>query len=156
MTPPLAATTVARATAFLHAGRIFVARQPHVVTTILGSCVAACVWDPHAEVGGLNHFLLPDIAAQGDGPKFGTAAMRMLLEQVCAAGASRRRLRAKVFGGAAITDAQRDPLGPKNAALALAHLAEHAIPVLAQDCGGNRGRKLIFHTDDGEALVKLL
>jgi chemotaxis protein CheD len=146
----------ARATAFLHAGRIFVARRPHAVTTILGSCVTACLWDPQAEIGGLNHFLLPDVSAQGDGPRFGTAAMRMLIEQVCAAGASRRRLRAKVFGGAAITGAQRDPLGPKNAALALARLEEQNIPVVAQDCGGSRGRKLIFHTDDGEALVKLL
>lgn len=147
---------VIRSTAFLHAGRIFVASQPHAVTTILGSCVAVCLWDDGSGVGGLNHFLLPDIGGLTDTPKCGTAATRMLIEQLCVAGARRARLRAKVFGGAAMTDSRSDPLGPKNATLAFEQLASLGIPVVAQDVRGTRGRKLIFQTDDGTALVKLL
>ena len=147
---------VARSTAFLHAGRIFVSSTPHAVTTILGSCVAVCLWDESSGVGGLNHFLLPDIGGMEDSPKCCTGATRMLIEQLCAAGARKVRLRAKVFGGSAMTDSRQDPLGPKNATLAFEQLAAWGIPVVAQDVRGTRGRKLIFHTDDGTALVKLL
>jgi chemotaxis protein CheD len=153
------ADRVARTGVYLHPGQLFASREPHTVTTILGSCVAICLWDPVRRVGGANHYLLPQ--AVGDGlasTRFGRAAIESLLERVQALGSRRQDLRAKVFGGACVIEAfaQRSHLGTENADLGLEILRCEGIPVVATDVGGRRGRKVIFHTDSGLVLVRLI
>ena len=143
---------------YLHAGQLVVSPRPTAVVTVLGSCVAVCLHDPVARVGGVNHFLLPHHVERERSPRFGTVAVPELLSQLLQAGARHDALTAKVFGGSNVIGAMSRGrrLGEENAALALRLLAEAHIPVLFQDVGGSRGRKLVFLTDEGTAWVRQL
>jgi len=146
-----------RESTYLHGGLVAVASSPTAITTVLGSCVAVCLYDPVARVGGMNHFLLPHHVERERSPRFGTVAVPQLVEALLGVGARLPALKAKVFGGSSVLHAFRTRnLGDENAALALRLLAEAGIPVVEQDLGGQRGRKLIFHTDDGSAWVRQL
>ena len=143
---------------YVHAGQLFVSAEPAQITTILGSCVAICVWDVATKTGGLNHYMLPhDVGANVATPRYARYAFDRLLADVLRTGASASRLQAKVFGGASVITALRGDgrdLGSKNVEVAHAMLAEARIPIVAEDTGGNSGRKLIFRTDDGSALIR--
>ncbi|HET9359830.1 MAG TPA: chemotaxis protein CheD [Vicinamibacterales bacterium] len=145
---------------YLHAGHLLVSRTPCRVTTVLGSCVSVGIWDPAAGIGGLNHFLLPHGAAQGARvTRYGTAAMRALIDAVLAAGGRRNGLQAKLFGGACVLRSFQKSgwhLGTQNVAVARAVLLDEGIPLVAEDVEGERGRKLIFQTHDGSAWVRTL
>lgn len=153
-------TALGRPSAFLHAGGFFVSAEAAVVTTILGSCVAVCLFDEKRGIGGMNHYLLDyPVGAQQQPGRFGEQAIPDLILRVVAAGAQRRALVAKIFGGAAIMRATTGgglDLGARNTALALRLLETAQIPVAESDTGGARGRKLIFQTGDGVAWVKEL
>jgi len=154
-TPPTPADTDIE---YVHVGQLFTSRAPRAVTTILGSCVSVCLWDPVAQVGGLNHFLLPQCVENGiSSPRFGNVAIRELVEGVREHGGHPQRLKAKVFGGASVIDAFQSPqgsLGMQNVALARRLLADWHIPIAAEDVGGTQGRKLVFQTGDGTAWVR--
>ena len=145
---------------YLQPGQLYASSQPSAVTTVLGSCVAICLWDPVAGVGGMNHYLLPFFAGEGKGtPRFGNVAVAQLVDRLLAVGAARGRLQAKVFGGACVLEAfqaRQGHLGEKNAGVAFRLLENLGIPVVSRDVGGRSGRKLIFHTDLGNAWVALL
>jgi chemotaxis protein CheD len=144
---------------YLHPGQVFVSGEPSRVTTILGSCVAVCMWDPVSRAGGINHFLLPHWAGEGhSSARFGNVAMQSLVERLTMAGARTGRLKAKLFGGASVLEAFRTQghLGSRNVELAERLLAEYRIEVVARDVGGSRGRKLVFETGDGTAWVRQL
>ena len=151
-----------RVAVYLQPGQLHVAVQPTTITTILASCVAVCLFDGKHGIGGMNHFLLPNALSDEAAPaRFGPSATQLLIDRLLDAGAALRRLQAKVFGGAAVLDvlaANRDriPLGQSNVDCALSFLADLRIPVVASDVGGTRGRKVIFRTDDGSALMKFL
>lgn len=147
-----------RTQVYLHAGQLAVAVKPTVITTILGSCVAVCLHDPRSRTGGMNHYLLPLHVERERSPRFGTVAIPQLVDELVRAGATRSSLVAKVFGGASVIGAFRGArnLGAENAALAVRLLEEAGIPILDQDVGGTKGRKLIFHADDGTAWVRQL
>jgi chemotaxis protein CheD len=152
--------TSERATAYLHPGQLLVAADSCAVTTILGSCVAVCLWDPVTKIGGINHFLLPSFSGEGmASPRFGNIAIKELLDQLAQLGSQKHNLLAKMFGGACVLEAFRNRqhhLGTKNIEIAHELLKSESIPLVGHDVGGQRGRKLIFHTDDGTAWVKPL
>ncbi len=156
--PARSPDTGARPQVYLHAGQLAIAAEPTAIVTVLGSCVAVCLWDPASRVGGVNHFLLPLPVERDRSPRFGNVAVPALVDGVVRAGASRGALVAKVFGGASGLGGVRParPLGEENVALALRLLEEAGIPVLDRDVGGARGRKLVFVSDEGTAWVKLL
>lgn len=144
-------------THYLYPGEIFAHREPHTVTTVLGSCVSVCLWDPVARLGGINHFLLP--LWNGDGlptPKYGNIAIPRLLEKLVGLGASERKLQAKVFGGAAMWNLTDGLLavGARNVELAENVLRELGIPVVGSDLGGSQSRKIIFQTGEGTVLLR--
>lgn len=150
-----------RAAFYLHPGQLYVSSEPTVVTTVLGSCVSVCLWDPLLGFGGINHFLLPHWAGSDTAfsLRYGNVAVQQLIDRLLALGCRKRNLLAKLFGGACVIDAIRrgeNHLGMKNVKIARKLLAEMGIEVAAEDIGGRRGRKLIFQTDDGAAWVKLL
>jgi chemotaxis protein CheD len=150
---PFMAVEEAPVSVYLHPGQVYAAAHAAFVTTVLGSCVAVCLWDPVARVGGMNHFLLP----KGKGPRYGNDAMEQLIAEMTGRGAFVARMVAKVFGGACVltgfTGAGK-AIGMQNAEAARAFLAAHAIPVRAEQTGGRRGRKLLFHIGTGSAYVK--
>lgn len=138
---------------YLHPGQLHTGVQAALVSTILGSCVAVCLWDPVARIGGMNHFLLP----AGKGPRYGNDAMRQLLDDMTSRGAFVARMVAKVFGGASVIagfTGSRQAIGTQNIEAAHKFLAAHSIPVRGEQTGGQRGRKLLFHTGTGQAYVK--
>jgi chemotaxis protein CheD len=143
---------------YLHAGQLHAAAAPTAITTVLGSCVSVCLHDPVARVGGMNHYLLPHNVERERSPRFGNVAVPQLIEALLQAGATRGALVAKVFGGASVIGAMARGrrLGEENAILALRLLEEARIPVLDQDVGGGRGRKLVYFSDDGTAWVRQL
>ena len=129
------------------------------VTTVLGSCVSVCLWDPAARVGGINHYLLP--RWNGDGlrtPKYGNIAIPMLVEKLLEAGCSRASLKAKVFGGGSVLENSSGLLnvGERNIHFAESALDEARIPVIGKDVGGTSGRKLLFVTGTGDVFVRKL
>jgi len=155
------APAVASPLHFLHWGQIVVDAGGARLATIVGSCVAVCLWDARRRAGGMNHYLLPDaprLRSRVEKPwSYGELALPQLLEQLSALGASPPSLTAKVFGGAAITSTDdRSGPGARNAALARAWLGECGIEIAAEDLGGRRGRKVVFDTASGEVTVRLL
>ncbi len=144
---------------YLHPGQFVVTKEPVVITTILGSCVAVCLWDAKAGVAGINHFLLPkDPQPRSADPRYGDSAMDALIFAMWKRGAAIDRLVAKVFGGACVlagAGAGRS-IGAQNAELARRVLERHSIAVAIDRTGGQRGRKLLFDAGDGTAWVKEL
>lgn len=134
-----------------------VSSEPLALATVLGSCVAACLYDPIAKVGGMNHFMLPD-AAPGDGSaRYGAHAMELLINGLLKHGAMRSRLQAKVFGGGNVLPGMTlDPIGTRNGNFVLNYLTAERIPIVAQDLFGVQPRKVCFFVRTGRTLVKRL
>ena len=145
---------------YLHPGGLFVSRECCAVSTILGSCVSVCLWDPAAKVGGLNHYLLPLFSGEGTAsPRFGDIAIRELIEKLLALGGRKNRMQSKIFGGAHVLEAMQNRenhLGTKNVQVAQEMLENERIAVISHDVGGRRGRRPIFHPDEGGAWVREL
>jgi chemotaxis protein CheD len=121
------------------------------VTTILGSCVAVCLWDAGAKIGGINHYLLPSFAGDGvASPRFGDISIRELLSTLIAMGCDRRRFQAKLFGGACVSgsipSAKKSSRQRRTYAPRVSYSPPKLFPVVGEDVGGDRGRKLIFAT----------
>ena len=125
-----------------------------VLSTILGSCVAACLRDPVAGVGGMNHFLLPGTGntpmTGGDATRYGVHLMELLINGLLKQGARRDRLEAKIFGGAR-TIARFSNVGEQNAAFARQFLLDEGIRVVGESTGGEHGRKLEYWPVTGRA-----
>lgn len=142
---------------YLYPAEIFVTSEPTMVSTVLGSCVAVCLWDSRREIGGMNHYLLPLWNGEGLAtPKYGNIAILQLVEKVVAKGAEYRNIQAKIFGGAAMwsnSDAHF-AIGGRNIELARQQLSELQIPVVAADLGGTLSRKIFFNTGDGSVLLR--
>jgi len=121
-----------------------------VLSTILGSCVAVCLWDDVAGLGGMNHFLLPfgPKAAAATPERYGVHAMEILINALLKAGARRNRLQAKLFGGAQLSATLSD-IGQSNARFAKEFLATEDIPCLAESLGGTSARRVLFRPRTG-------
>jgi chemotaxis protein CheD len=118
------------------------------------------LWDTVLRIGAINHFLLPKYSGSDTAsPRYGDIAIGETLNRLWQLGCRQQDLVAKIFGGACVLEAFRERehhLGWKNVEIAQEQLAAAAIPIVAQDIGGQRGRKLIFRSDDGSAWVKQL
>ncbi len=146
-----------RQSVYLHPGQMHASDQPVAISTVLGSCVAVCLYDRATGVGGANHYLLPDDGAgEQTSPRYGRAAIHSLLERVLRLGGVHSGLEAKIFGGASMLKGTTSQLGMNNVKLAREIMREYSIPVVAEDVGGSRGRKLVFDLADGAAWVKVL
>jgi chemotaxis protein CheD len=142
---------------YLAPGLLYASAEAAQVTTILGSCVAVCLWDPEERVGGMNHFLLPEGAPHS--PRFGRSAVPLLIERLLELGARRSRLKAKLFGGACVLEAFRagaQTLGVRNVEVARDRLRSEEIPVVGEDVGGDLGRKLVFDVQTGSAWIRAI
>lgn len=125
-----------------------------VITTLLGSCVACCMWDPMARVGGMNHILLANSSQQSAQCDLaGVNAMELVINDMLKIGARRERLVAKLFGGAQMVSGLSD-IGPSNCAFALNFLSNENIEVVAQSLGGDAARQLMFWPASGAARQK--
>lgn len=132
--------------------------RPGVLKTLLGSCVAVCLYDPVAGVGGMNHISLPGGADAGADGRYGGYSMELLITAVMKAGGERDRFRAKVFGGAKVLAVASKVLdiGARNAAFVLQFLEDEGFPVDARKVGGDRGLVVRFEPHTGRAQVRPL
>ncbi len=123
-----------------------------VLSTLLGSCVAACIWDPILKIGGMNHFLLPgeDDAQIRDSERYGVHLMELLVNGLLREGAARQRLNAKLFGGGNMNSSLAD-IGARNAEFARDFLQNEGIVLVSESLGGDRARKVQFWPATGRA-----
>ena len=140
-------------------GQYYVTASEALVT-VLGSCVAACLRDNEAGVGGMNHFMLPVHPGERTTPvsasaRYGNHAMECLINEVLRLGGRRANLEAKVFGGARVLAIQTD-IGPRNIDFVRAYLAREGVPLVAEDVGGTHPRKVIFFPREGVVRVRQL
>lgn len=136
----------------------YVTTDHTVLSTVLGSCVAACLHDAQAGVAGMNHFMLPDDGEPGGGSmRYGAYAMDVLVRELVRAGARRERLQAKVFGGGAVLAGMTTlNIGDRNADFVLRYLKAEEIRVAAQDLRGPHARRVSYFPVGGLALVRRL
>jgi chemotaxis protein CheD len=142
-------------------GQYFVTDRDIVLVTVLGSCVAACIRDTRAGVGGMNHFLLPDsvrdLNPASRSARYGSFAMEVLINQLIHHGARRQSMEAKVFGGGSVLPELRSSgVGAANARFIVEYLEKEGVQVLAQDLLDDCARKIYFFPASGRVLVKKL
>jgi chemotaxis protein CheD len=138
-------------------GEYFVSSDDLMVMTVLGSCIAACIWDSRVRAGGMNHFMLPEGDAAEGGGRYGSYAMELLINHLLKFGARRESMQAKVFGGAQVMAGFTSMnVGERNTKFVLDYLALERIPVVSQDVLDIHPRKVCFFPASGKALVKRL
>ncbi|HAL39927.1 MAG TPA: chemoreceptor glutamine deamidase CheD [Polaromonas sp.] len=143
-------------------GEYYVTSRDMVLTTVLGSCVSACVRDSIAGIGGMNHFMLPEDAdpASRDAAaamRYGVYAMEMLLNELFKAGARRERLEAKVFGGGAVlANMTMLNIGDRNADFVLRYLQTEQVRITAQDLRGSLPRRINYFPMTGRVTLRKL
>lgn len=140
---------------YLIPGKIFAAAQPFAISTIVGSGIALCLWDSAHRIGGANHFMLPEGPEDSENAtRYANVANPALLQRVLDLGADRKNLEARIFGGSlpSVTFGNGgDRLGDRNVQVTTHFLNMSGIRLVQTEVGGTRGRKLVFHTDDGHA-----
>jgi len=143
----------------IHIGEYHASKSPTVIQTLVGSCVAVCLFDPVNRIGGMNHILLPGKAdmKRFDAPaRYGINAMELLINKIMNVGGERHLLIAKTFGGAHLLPSisKENGVGIKIAAFVLEFLKNEAIPIIAHDLRGHESRRIYFHTDTGEVFLQ--
>ncbi len=144
---------------FLYPGALFASLKSAEITTILGSCVAVCLWDSALNIGGINHFMLPLWNGQGlASPRYGNIAIDRLIKKMITLGSNKIHLIAKVFGGGEVisTNISQFHIGQRNIMLAKEFLEEEKIPIISSSVGGKMGRKIVFHTTTGEVIQRFI
>ena len=136
-------------------GEYFVDNEDILLMTTLGSCIAACLWDRTAMVGGMNHFMLPEGA--GNSGCYGLFAMELLINEMMKRGASKGRMEAKIFGGGAVISGMTTiNVGERNTSFVIDFLKAERIPIVSQDVLDIYPRKVCFLPRSGKAMVKRL
>lgn len=141
---------------YLFPNTIAADEQYHEIDTILGSCVAVCLYDHKLKIGGMNHYMLP--LWNGDGlasPKYGNIAINKLWEKMARMGSSKQSIVAKIFGGANQIGNSTN-VGERNIQIAKEQLSAMGIKIVIENTGGSIGRKIRFNTQTGEVLMRLL
>jgi len=136
-------------------GEYFVHNEDMLIMTTLGSCIAACIYDRNAKVGGMNHFMLPEGA--GDSGRYGSYAMELLINEMMKRGAQRMTMEAKIFGGGQVVSGMTSMnVGERNTTFVMDYLKTERIPVVSKDVLDIYPRKVCFLPGSGKAMVKRL
>jgi chemotaxis protein CheD len=146
-------------------GEFYITRTDEAITTVLGSCISACIRDPMVGVGGMNHFMLPEDTTQGKSTwldedaglatRYGSFAMESLVNGLLKLGARRERLEVKLFGGGHILNVGID-VGERNIEFARRFLKTEGFSVVAEDVGLNVPRRVVYFPTSGKVRVKHL
>jgi len=143
---------------YLKTSELYVSRKSCKITTVLGSCVAVCLWDKELKYGGMNHFLLPQYntySSYAPSPKFGDFAINDLILKMNNLGSRTKNLQASIYGGAKIFNIGLN-IGEKNIAMAFDVLKRKKIPIIQSDTGGLIARKIIFYNIENKIdLIKI-
>jgi chemotaxis protein CheD len=142
---------------FLLPGKMYCSAEPSLVTTVLGSCVAVCLWDRVRRISGINHFVLPSSGGLSS-LRYGDVAIERLIATMQRLDCRPEKMEAKVFGGGAVlrTNDPDHNIGTRNVEVALAQLSQLAIPVVARRTGGTNGLTIRLFTASGDVLVRCI
>jgi chemotaxis protein CheD len=148
-----------RAVINIHIGDYYASKEPEIIRTVLGSCVAVCLIEPEQQIGGMNHILLPgkpDLRLFNDSARYGINAMELLINKILNLGGKRHLLIAKAFGGGHIipTISRENGVGGRNIKFVIDFLKNERIKIVGHDLGGRESRKIYFYTDTGEVFLK--
>ncbi len=140
-------------------GDYFASSQDVVIHTVLGSCVAVCLYDPEKKIGGMNHILMPfnpDINKYDASARYGINAMELLINAIMRLGGNRKKMVAKTFGGANLLMAvsRENAVGARNVEFVVDFLRAEKIKILGRDFGGHDSRKIFFRIATGEVFLK--
>jgi chemotaxis protein CheD len=145
---------------YVYPASLYVSAKEEMVHTVLGSCVAVCLYDPRLQIGGMNHYLMPEWDHKGKGmvsPRYGNIAIEMLVKKMLREGSQKKDLVAKIFGGADQHGFEHKlSVGKRNIVVARAILNKLAIPIVGQDILGHLGRKIVFNVKTGAVYLKTL
>jgi len=158
--PPLSATTPEAIRVTIVQGEAKASTDPRIeMSTILGSCVATCLFDPVARVGGMNHFLLAEppshMRHQSFDSDYGLYLMELLINEMLGLGANKSRMRARLYGGANLNP-DLSPIGSVNAAFARQFLDRENIPCVFEDLEGTQARRIQFRPASGQVRARLV
>ncbi len=141
-------------------GQYFASKDPMIIYTILGSCISACVNDPVAKVGGINHFMLAKPQKKGgrkdswgESARYGNYAMELLLNEIMKLGGIKKRMEVKIFGGAKLYESSQN-VGQGNAEWVLNYLETEGFNIVKRDVGDIYPRKIYYYTETGRILMK--
>ncbi|MBN1105898.1 MAG: chemotaxis protein CheD [Deltaproteobacteria bacterium] len=139
---------------FLKPGYILVPKEPTVISTVLGSCVAVCLYDRKRKAGGMNHFQLPSISRLEEATaRYGNVSTLALIGMMLDDGSKIKNLDAQVFGGAFQPKTGPKNVGSENIRTARMILRRKRIPIVSEDVGGEKGRKVVYNTTTNEVAV---
>jgi chemotaxis protein CheD len=144
----------------IHAGEYYASGKDELIGTLLGPCVALCLFDPEMGIAGMNHFMLPGrsrgISECGDSFRYGVSAIHSLMESMKSMGVEKQNLRAKIFGGGNVLDLrQRSNTIPEdNVRLAKIIMEVEDIPIDEVDVRGTYTRKLMMDVKSGKVFLK--
>jgi chemotaxis protein CheD len=144
-------------------GEVYVSRENEMIMTVLGSCVSACIRNPKTNVGGMNHFMLPQMGSGrsiltlgGTEARYGNWAMEVLINEILKCGGNKRDLEVKLFGGGKVLDNMTMDIGKRNIDFVFNFLDQEGIAVAAHDVGGRFPRKLLYFPHTGKVKVRKL
>ncbi len=138
----------------LEPGYVFVSAHGATIRTVVGSCIAICLWDKTMKYGGMNHFLYPSINSKGKTTaQYGNVAIPALIKLMEKLGSSKKSLAAQIYGGGKLHNTKSNSVGEENITIAREILSDLRIPVISEDVGGTMGRKVLFDTDTGHTVV---
>lgn len=158
-TPPTPPSGSARAHRFLPPGDLFASADPTIVTTVVGSGVAICLFHADRRTAGLCHYTLPLCPQRTtSSTRFGDSSFRALIARLEELGCAAEGMTARVFGGSHISlhASPMRTLGDENVTVALNLLGTAGIPIVERGVGGNKGRQLAYRTDDGTITIRML
>lgn len=143
---------------YLFPGAVFASKVPHIVDTVLGSCIAVTLWNPILQFGSINHFMLPEWNGEGTASnKYGDVAISYQIKKMLELGSKKCDLKAKVFGGSEINNYNGVfQIGLRNTEIAFEILKSEKIPVISHNVGGNLSRKVIFYSESGDVLIRFI
>lgn len=144
-------------------GEVYVTGENEMITTVLGSCVSACIRNPNTHVGGMNHFMLPQMGASasmlaldGTTARYGNWAMEVLINEILKHGGSKSDLEVKLFGGGKVLDNMTMDIGKRNIDFVFNFLGKEGVPITAHDVGDRFPRKLLYFPNTGKVKVRKL
>jgi len=146
-------------------GEFYVTQHAEMITTVLGSCISACIRDPITGVGGMNHFMLPGNNKQNHDKwggndcletRYGVAAMESLVNEILKLGARKERLELKFFGAGKVLAMEINNIGERNISFAKEFAKIEGLPVIAEDLGGPHPRKVNYFPRTGKVMIRRL
>ena len=138
-------------------GEYFVSNEDLVIVTVLGSCIAACLWDRAMRVGGMNHFMLPEGDSSDASGRYGSYAMELLINEMLKLGARRESMQAKIFGGGQVmANFTTMNVGERNTSFVTDYLHTERIPIVSEDVLDIYPRKVVYFPATGKVMVKRL